>query len=291
MQNEVSNPFQGQSPNLFEFDNYRTFLAAHFVFKKKANPRFSYSNWARQLGLKNNTSLLKILNGSRDAGPDITRKLVEYFRFNDKQRLFFEDLVRLAKSKHDGALQVAIMERLKRHHPLKKFHLLEESEFSVIADWWHYAIRQFTKLKKFQNDQDWIAKHLLFKVSPKQVTKAIASLIEIGLLNKTDAQLIPTTASYNTTNDVSSEAIKRFHEGMLENAHKAVRLVEPKDRNISGLTLAFASKDLPAAKEMLRKFQDDFDTQFGGATEPDSVYHLEIAFFPLTDKSLKETQS
>jgi uncharacterized protein (TIGR02147 family) len=283
--------FNFSKPELFQFNNYRTFLAVHFAFKKRQNSRWSYGAWAKQLGLKNNTSLLKILNGTRDAGPEVTRRLVDYFRFNEKERLYFEDLIRLAKAK-DGALQVSIMERLKRHHPLRKFRLLEDSEFSLIADWWHYTLRQFTRLKSFQTDPDWLSRQLIFKVTPKQIARALASMKDLGLLAvDVDGCLKLTGTRLNTTDDVASEALKRFHEGILNIAHQAVRIVKPENREISGITLALDSKTLPQAKEFLRQIQEEFDARFGNSGESDSVYHLELALFPMTELSKKEKDS
>ncbi len=90
--------------SILDFTDYRAFLNAHYEDRKRQNKHFSFGVWARSLGLKNNTSLLKILKGSRNAGPAIQEQLVKYFAFDDRERAYFSDLVQLAKVKSDSAL-------------------------------------------------------------------------------------------------------------------------------------------------------------------------------------------
>jgi uncharacterized protein (TIGR02147 family) len=274
-----------KKPRIFEFTDYRSFLVASFEDRKKANSAWSYQAWALKLGLKNNTSLLKIVHGSRDAGPEITEKLIEYFAFNNSERQYFEDLIRLSKAKSDPGLRTAIMERLSKAHPRRQFELMDEKRFSVISHWWFYAIRQLSLREDFRLDAEWIASELSFPVQARQVQHAIDTLTRLGLLveDPETRRWAPGRSSLNTSDDVASEALKRFHEGVIANASIAVRSTSVQEREISGVTLSVSEQDLPKAKEFLRKMQDDFATLFGGKAGSDArVYQLETVFFPLS---------
>ena len=88
-------------PNLIEYDDYRSFLEDFFEYSKSKNGLWSYQAWAQKLGLNDSSSLLKIINGNRDAGPKIQQKLLDYFEFSELEATYFNDLVKLSKLQKD----------------------------------------------------------------------------------------------------------------------------------------------------------------------------------------------
>lgn len=269
--------------NIFEFTNYRSFLSAYYEDSKKKNLRWSYEVWTRKLGLKNNSSIIKIICGQREPGPKITRKLVDYFKFNNDQKVYFEDLIRLSKAKKDPALSVTLMQKIQKQFPHCKQRLLDNEEFSAISHWWFYAVRQMTKLKMFTDDPKWISKNLNFKVPPKEIRKAINILLRLGLLEREEKNhnLKFSKENIQTATDIASEAIKRFHEEMLLNARSAIRSVNITEREISGQTITISKDNISKARALIRAFEEEFCNLFD-TDRADEVYQLNIQFFPLT---------
>jgi hypothetical protein len=76
--------------------------------------------------------------------------------------------------------------------------------------------------------------------------------------------------------------VKRFHEQMLDNARLAVREIGLERREIIAATFSVGVSDLAEAKQVLRKFRSEFCRRFE-RDKGDSVYQLEVAFFPLTE--------
>src|SRR3989338_1064134 len=279
-----------QKPNIHEYTSYRAYLQSHYEDSKKKNPSWSYEAWARKLGLKNNTSILKIIHGQREAGPAIAQKFSEYFKFDVDERVYFEDLIRLSKSKKDPRLAVALMYKMMKQYPQSKVRFLNDKEFSAISHWWFYVIRQMTKLKGFRNDAQWISRQLHFHVPPKEIKKAIEILQELKLLKIENSELKMTKERLNTSDDVASEAVKRFHEEMIENAKQAVRSVPVLERQISGVTLAVSEEDLPKAKHIIEEFEEKF-SKLINSKNANTVYQLNTQFFPLLKKGVKENEN
>lgn len=270
--------------NLFEFTDYRSFLKAQFEDTKKKNPKWSYGAWTKKLGLKNATSLTKIINGQREAGSEITAKLCGYFKFSATEEQYFEDLIRISKSQKDPERIEYLLERLRKVSRRPGFWILNEEQFSAISHWWFYAIRRMIFLKDFQDDPKWIAQNLRFKVTATQIRRALDILLKNGFL-KRDPQthiLKLGQVSLNTSDDLSSEGLKRFHEGVLDIARESIRSTSPEEREISGLTLSVSADKVPEAKKWLRKMQDEFSDLFAAREKSDSVYQFETLFFPLT---------
>lgn len=269
--------------SILDYTDYRAFLNAHFQDKKRQNAGFSFGVWARLLGLKNNTSLLKIMNGQRNAGPAIQENLASYFKFDARERAYFADLVQLAKVTSDSPLHGRIVERLSVRHRASRFQLLTNEQFSVISDWWCYAIRQLAKLPGSESDPVSISKRLRFSVTPKQVTTAIKRMVSLKMLTADeDQRLHATSEPVRTTNDVSSEAIKRFHESSFENCQKSVREVPVEQREHSAYVFAFDDSEMVLAKEFLRAMVDHFEERFGMSANPNQIYQLQIGLIPLT---------
>lgn len=272
-----------QTRSVLDFTDYRAFLNAHFEDRKRANGGFSFGVWARLLGLKNSTSLLKILNGSRNAGPAVQEQLSQYFKFDERERAYFADLVQLSKVKSNSPLHGTLVERLSVRHTASRFLLLTGDQFAVMSDWWCYAIRQLTKLKSFESDARAISRRLRYSVTPKQVTNAVDRMVDLDMLEgELGGELKLVNEQVRTTEDVSNEAIKRFHEASFENCKQAVREVPIELRELGAAVFAFDQKDMPEAKKFLRSMFDQFEARFGTSPAPDQIYQLQIAFIPLT---------
>ncbi len=270
---------------VFSHVDYRSYLVTHFEDAKKRNPSWSYQAWAKKLGLKNNTSLLKIIHGQRDAGPEILEKLLRYFRFGVKERAYFEDLVRLSKVKGDPELSLMVKERLEKRRPTGPFILLDVKTFSAISHWWYYAIRQLTRLPGFLEDPQWIAQRLRFKVNPRDIARALDTMLQLNLLErdpKTKRLRITAGKGIQTLEDISQEGLKRFHEGALALAQEAVRTVPVEKRQISSITLAVSTAKIPQMKDFIRRMEDEFVRQFSETGTGDAVYQIQTQLFPLT---------
>jgi uncharacterized protein (TIGR02147 family) len=212
------------SAAIFQYTDYRLLLKDYFEATKKQNPRWSYGAWAKKLRLKSPSTLIMIVNGDRNPGPDLMKKLSSQLGFDQRQRAFFEDLIRFQKAQRDPSLAVNILERLKKQHPKGTVHLLDSGSFAAISNWHFYAIRELVQLKDFEENVSWIVDRLKYKVTPGQVRETISILIDLGLLTRNPrGSLIQAVSRVDTESDIASEGLKRFHEQALEHAKKSIR--------------------------------------------------------------------
>lgn len=264
------------------FTDYRTFLVAYAQQMKSAKKGWSYGAWAKKLGLKTTSSITKIVQGKRDPGAEITEKLIHYFRFNKQESEYFRDLIRLYKVKDDPRLSVLLMEKMGKDHPNGAIRILDDKTFSTVANWYYLPLRELVRTPTFMEDPEWISKQFRFKVTPREVSQALKTMEALSLL-KRDARgkLRVAEGRINTSNDVASEAIKRYHEQMLENASLAIRSVDVSQREVTGASLVLRCSNLAQAKEMIREFRKKFAQTFEEESG-DAVYQIQIQLFPLT---------
>lgn len=272
------------SDDVYQFNDFKVFLKAHFDDVKAGRPTWSLGAWARRLNLNATASLSMVLSGKRLPGPKMTESFVQYFKFSDpKKKKYFLDLIRLEKIKKDPEVWTLLVDRLEREHPVGKFRTLEAAQFETISKWYHYAIREMTHMRGFQEDPLWIQKRLQFHVPEREIEKAIQRLLELNMLYRDEkGRLKASNESIDTTADVFSEGLRRFHEDMIGNAKESVRKIDVLDREIKGTTFTIRQSAIPAAKEKIRTFIKNMIETLEAEQEGESTYQLNVQFFPLT---------
>lgn len=270
--------------NLTQYLDYRTFLVAHAQDQKRRSPKWTYGAWAKRLGLRGTASITRVLQGQRDPGPQMVEELIRYFAFGEREAEYFRDLVRLNKMKRDPKMSSILLEKMGKKNVQGKIRTLDEKTFNTISNWYYLVVREMVRLKHFEPDAGWISRNLNFKATPRDVNQAIRTLVDLGLLvqcEATGALGIAEDGWLNTSDDVVSEAIRRYHEEMLENAKLALRCVPVDQREISGLSIVIPLDKLARAKELIRQFQDKFSEEME-TVRGDAVFQLQLQFFPLT---------
>lgn len=267
-----------------KFTDYRTFLVAHAQEMKQKKRSWSYSLWSKNLGLKATSSLTKIIQGHREPGELITKKLIQYFKFDDKQAAYFKDLVRLKKIQRDPKLCVLLMEKMDQECADSPLRILDDKTFLIISNWYFLALRELFRIRKMKEDPLFIAEKFHFKVNSLDISKAINILIEKNLLARNkNGSLCVADGRLDTTNDISSEAIKRYHEQMLENAKTALRSLSVEEREFTSTTFVMNSNKIKVAKELIRDFKARFEALLDD-DKGDQVYQIQIQLFPLTQQ-------
>lgn len=266
-------------PTVFDYEDYRAFLAEHARNMRHTNPRWSYGVWARRLGLKTTSSITKIVQGQRGIGEELTEKLVAYFDFDPTAASHFRDLVRLHRFKKDPRLCGILMQRVPRP---RRTRLLGPKTFDRIFDWYFLALREMVRLDRFLEDPHWIARQLRFPIGRGDVRPAIRQLIKLGLLTRDrQGRLKIVDTNVVTACDLPQGAIRAYHKQVLHLASMALETVDVLEREFGSETFLLRKKDLPAIKTFLRDRKDDVLRQFE-AEDGDAVYQYQFQLFPLT---------
>lgn len=277
--------------DLFAYSDYRLFLNDYVSAKKKNLGKYTIGQFAKALDLKDTSSINKVLKGQRTPGGELQEKLCRYFKFNNKEYRYFVDLVSLAKSRPQSEEYGYIYERLCKLNPSSGFLDLRQEQFNLISNWYYFAIRELVKLKNFRYDVEWIQNQLVEKISLTDIQKAIDTLIKLELLHfdEESSKLTISTPRFRSSNDTPSEAIKRYHEGCLEQAKLAVRRHQVDVRHIIGSTLAIKKSNIARAKNLIDEFLDSFSKIIEDHGEgSEEVYQMNIQFYPLTHSKNQE---
>jgi uncharacterized protein (TIGR02147 family) len=171
---------------------------------------------------------------------------------------------------------------------LRTASILTGETVTAIADWYHFAILELTRLAEFRPDSRWIARVL--DISVDEVNVALQRLIRLDLLDmaSTDRWVDTAGDARVSLQSLQPETVDARQAGSARLGASAARFVPAAYREQTSITVAVNSRSLPRAFEIVSRFRQQLvDLLTEG--EPDDVYQIEIALFPVTTLKRERT--
>ena len=249
-------------------------LRTKFEESRIRNPAFSVRAFAKKAGLSPATLSL-ILNGKRKISRKLAQKLCDKLMLDPTERaqLFIQFEKKHESEKSD---QVGL-----------DYLQLTNDQYQVVADWKSFAILNLIETKGFKSNNEWIARRLA--ISLGDVENTIERLKRLEMVSETKSGGLKRAATrYRTSDDVANLSLRKSHHQNLELAQKSLEDVPVDLRDFTWMTLPIDLEKMPQAKEMIRKFRDEFYTLMSREAAPTEVYRICVQLFPLTDvKNIK----
>jgi len=246
--------------------DFRALLQSELLKRTKNNPRYSLRAFARQLEVQSGF-LSNLLNGKRR----LTSSTIH--RFGKKLGLTTQQIY-LYEEKNNSNFESST-----------NYQQISLDYFTMISDWYHFAILELITIKGFQNNALWISRKLGIPAAEAQL--AIDRLIRLGYIqiNK-KGQWTPSEGHTTTlgTKD-TAEALQKMQKQILEKAISALQTVSPTHRDQSGMTMAISMSRLPQAKEKIKKFRRELCQYLEGGKTKEAVYQLSISLYPLSQEN------
>jgi plasmid maintenance system antidote protein VapI/predicted transcriptional regulator len=246
--------------NLTKIKNpFNEYLQKDFLKKKSLNPRYSLRAYAKSLSIS--PSHLSLLLSDQ--------RVVKY-----KSALKIGENLGLTPSQLFSYLKID-----SKTVRSKEKKILSSTEFSLISEWYYYAILGISNLTSNSTNINWIAKKLNLPYST--VSKAYRELLKYGHIIEKWGQFKQATPNHRTTDDVPSLKIKHYHKQNLKLAADKLDQTPPELREFCTMTIPIHPKNISAAKQMIRRFKEEFSEELDRGKQTE-VYNLCIQFFPLT---------
>jgi len=269
--------------NIFNYTDYRFLLRDYYSLEKKRNRKFSFRGFALHAGVA--ASVYKdIIAGRRRLSMDIAKKYARAMGLNDKENRYFETIVQFVNSKTNeekNACFTAMM-RLRGNFMMK---FMEAKQYEFYRTWYHSAIRELITLPDFREDYEWIAKRCAPRITAAQARKSIELMIKLGIMRRSEKERLELTdAVISTEYEMESFLLRNFHTEMLGLAKEALERFEPKEREISSLTLGVSNRCYERIKERMRTFKQELITMaVEDATPSQTVCQCNFQLFPLVE--------
>ncbi|MCT4641812.1 MAG: TIGR02147 family protein [Bacteriovoracaceae bacterium] len=246
-----------------ENELFREKLRTELITRTKRNPRFSIRSFARQLEIEP-SSLSQIINGKRP----LTNKMC--LRLSQKLSLSPEEIEKLMDSEKSGK------------ESFHTFKSLDQDQFQVIADWYHYAILELTHLKHFQSSYKWISQVL--GINQNEVKDAVRRLERLDYLEITEqGNWIDRLGDANNEgNTYTKAAFRLLQKQVLEKAISALEEISYEQRVQTSMTLPVSKKKMKQAKAKVLAFIDELGDFFRDDSPKDEIYHMSFSLYPIS---------
>lgn len=272
---------ENKTPDIYGYLDYREYLHDVYVTRKKSQRGFSYRSFARKAGMASPNFLKLVIEDKRNLGPSSVGQFARALDLATREREFFRELVAFNQAT-SAAEKNEHFERLGKYRKHRKVHKLDRDMFDYLSHWYYPAIRELVNCDGFQEDPQWIADHILPRISMSQAQQGLEILLTLGLIIRDDAGRIQQGDSLVSTGpEVRSLAVGNFHRQMIARAADSIEAVEQKDREISGVTVALSQKGFSLLKQKIHELRAELLELSELEKSPTRVVQFNFQAFPL----------
>lgn len=241
-------------------------LRQEYVRRKARNSQYSLRAFARHLQIGSGP-LSEILARKRR----LTHKQIQ--RFAERLALSPPEIAQwINRDGGDGPTPLT-----------PEYQQLESDTFTVIADWYHFAILSLLETDGAKLELKWIAARL--GISLIEARLAVERLERLKMIRQRESGFEVTTG-WTTTHDVPCAAKRHFHRQSLERTMSRLDEVSLDKRDVTSITMAIDPQKIPKAKALIKKFRRDL-AQILETGVKQEVYQLSIQLMPVSREEKK----
>jgi len=247
------------------------------------NPSYSMRSFARDLELSP-SSLSEVLSGKKGISTKKSAEVAKNLKLPEWQIQYFCDLVAKEHAKSPRQRLEAKI-RLKDRTQENQVLILRQEAMRALTSWVDLAILELTYLKDFKPSPKWIAKKL--GVEEERVQNSLARLKAVKLL-EVDAKTgkwSDLSPVFSSTDGLPSEAIRGFHQSVLQHALKKLQNPDVEARTVKSAIFSLSKANRMHAKKIL----DDAITKIvslgdQGSQEREDVMCFSAQLFSLLEE-------
>lgn len=280
-------------PVLFEYESYRPFIKDMIEYLKESNSSLdSFRAVSVHLGFRSQSLLSMIISAERNLTSENIDKLTRGLELNKKESRYFLNLVNFEQAS-------TIEEKSYYSHQLILANVganssqIKKAQLKYLTDLHYITIREMTNIRNFEENPEKIAKSLIPSIGVAKVKKAIKELEKFNYLKRNQegkvvgAEEIVTTGDVGQWDKIKLNALRKLHKQMGELAVEHLSKGDPKERNISGVTVTLSKSKFTRITALLAELRREI-LKIENENEPDigkddqEVYRINLQLFPLT---------
>lgn len=270
--------------DVFEFRDYRQFLRAYYEAGKADGQAVTLRAFSKRAGLRSPNYLKLVMDGSRNLTPPLAARFAEAAGLRADAAEYFCELVAFNQAK-TAVERGRAYERLRRFPRYRKVYKLDAAQESYHSSWYLPALRELVAHRSFKEDPRWIGKQLLPSISPREAERALATLLELGLLERdANGRLVQRDLLVETPDGPLGYHVVNYHRSMMERAAAALDVVPRDEREIAALTLCLSEAQVAELKQRVERFREELLQLYTTGPDASRIIQLNLQMFPLSVK-------
>jgi uncharacterized protein (TIGR02147 family) len=240
-------------PDLFQYLEYRAFLADHVEWRLRGNRHFSKRAFSQKY-FGSTGILYEVIQGRRDLGPKLRVRCAAALALNDKENEYFDLLVQHNQAKQDLERNF-LFEKLSRFRNSKPW-VVRENQHKYYAKWYYAVVFSYLGLDKRKGTPKEIAAEIAPPLTEAQVAEALDLLMELELVKKSDRGYA-LTRNHLVSGGFAGEVALEYNRQIQELSNNLAREDMMKFKAFSTQVTTVSAESLKAIRKKFMVFQDE----------------------------------
>ena len=269
--------------SIFEFIDYRQFLAEYYRAKKETSQFFSYRYFSQKIGLNSPSFLKAIIEGKRNLTRPMLERFCKAMNLNAKETLYFKNLVFFNQAKTSAEKQEYYI-AIKSMVGGDKEAVLNTDQFEVFSNWYIPVIRELICLYNFNNDYQKLASVIEPPIQAFEAKEAVGLLLRLKMVApRSDGSFRQVFPAMVASSSVTSLAVRSFIRTMLERSKEALDTIDKQVRHISGITMGISPETYDILTSEIEAFKDRVKIIVNNDTKSSRIYQMTLSLFPVSE--------
>lgn len=273
--------------NIFNYIDYRKFLADYYLEQKGRNHAFSYQFFSNKLGFKNKGFIFNVISNRKNLSKSSIVKISQAINLKPKEADYFENLVSFnqAKNLQERKYYFSKLIEIKSNRKgASKIRETRKEQYEFYSKWYLSVIRSLIDMHEFKDDYNRLAKNVYPPIKQKEAKKAVALLEKLGMIQKQKNGTYKITDKLITAGkEIVELGLLNFQLETLELAKKTIQEITRDKRHISGLTLGISKNTYELICEEIESFQEKIMQLAELDEKADNVFQFNFYLFPVSN--------
>lgn len=266
----------------FNYTDYRKFLSDVYSHERSLDRKFTYRHIASLVGFKSAGHFTQIIKGKANISAKLVDRFASGLRLNKREAEYFRHMVlyNQAKNHEDKKRHFERMIAFKE----SAIRIVDVKQYEFYNIWYYSAVREVLDFFPCDGTNiEQLGTMIQPAITPQQATKALALLLQLGLIQKDDSgRYRKTDAVISTGYEAHSVAINNFVISAADLAKEAIDRFPKSERNLSWMTLSVSPQGFEAIQEELRAFRRRALAIARQDSRASRVYQFNFHVFPLS---------
>jgi uncharacterized protein (TIGR02147 family) len=272
------------SVDIYQYDDFRLFLADCYKDKKAGDPGCSYRTFAAEAGFSNPGFFNDVVKGRRKLSPGATVKMIKAFGLSATESAYFDLLVHYGQTRDDGKRAEVYKNILSRRNR-SSFTRLNPLLAKYYQDYRYPLVRCAIEASGFSGDYARLAEFIDPPLQTAVVVKIVRDLCEWGMVEQHSDGRYVLTQKLIEPPDTLRHLVRELNGEWIKHAFSALRRLPPEDRDISSLLVTVSEDNYRKIQEKLKDLRDEIFAIARDDANPQTVMQLNIQLFPRSRKN------
>ena len=272
------------APNIYQYDDFRSYLKDCFQFRKDKDSDYSYRKFAREANISNPGYLLDVILGKRTLSDNAADKTIKAFALEDAEADFFRLLVEFGQSKKEIERQKTYQEILYRRNR-SRFARLSPSLVKYYQDFHYPLVRCAIEGFDFRGDYEALGNVFDPPIAPVALKKYIRDLCEWDLIRQEPNGQYKVTQSFVEPPATMGAMVRRLNREWILQAADSPFRYPPTERHVSTMLLMVGEETRKLLREKIERFrQEVLEVVEKDKEQAKGIMQLSLQYFPKTKK-------